>query len=294
MQLTERGYLFVNLGWYVQYPLFEYMYTGLDRVTLATGLSAITGNPNLEPERTKSFEISVRYVLAENLVGSVTYFRKETTNQIDSKTFVQGDSKVSGSYGFAEFVNNPYAEAEGVELVLARERGEWVTGELSYTLMRAQGISGSANDGFFRAQYGLPPAVRLYPLSWDQTHAVKLTTTVTMPWRTSINLFLHWRTGRPYTNYPTATGFEPVDSSLFQPNNERMAGYSNIDLRIDQRFKLGWTHAAMLVLYLDVRNLLDRQNVSWMDSNGLIGGELGDPSGYFIGRRTSLGVRLDL
>ena len=294
MQITDKGYLFVNLGWYVQYPLFDYLYTGLDRVSIARGLSVLTGNPNLEPERTKSFEISVRHILSENVVGSITYFNKETTDQVDSKTFVQGDSKLAGIFGFAEFVNNPYAQAEGVELVLARERGAWVTGELSYTLMSAEGISGSASDGFFLAQYGLPPAIRVYPLSWDQTHSVKLTSTIVTPWNMSVNLLAQWHSGRPYTNYPTATGFVPVDTSLFQPNNERMPSYTNIDLKIAQQFNIGWWGGSPLTLYLDVRNLLNKRNVSWMDSNGRIGGELGDPSGFFIGRRTSIGILVEI
>jgi hypothetical protein len=57
MQITERGDLFVNLGWYFQYPLFDYLYTGLDRIALAKGLGAITGNPDLEPERTRQWEM---------------------------------------------------------------------------------------------------------------------------------------------------------------------------------------------------------------------------------------------
>ncbi|MEK9137457.1 MAG: hypothetical protein AAB393_10075, partial [Bacteroidota bacterium] len=52
MQIAENGYLFVNVGWYFQYPLFDYLYTGLDRVGLTKGISALTGNPDLEPERT--------------------------------------------------------------------------------------------------------------------------------------------------------------------------------------------------------------------------------------------------
>lgn len=295
MQVTEHAYLFLNLGWYFQYPLFEYLYTGLDRVSIATGLSALTGNPNLEPERTKSFEISLRYALTENFVASATYFKKETTDQIDSKTFVQGDSKVAGTYGFAEFVNNPHADAEGLELVFSRERGGWITGEFSYTLMRAEGLSGNASDGFFLAQYGLPPAIRIYPLSWDQTHTLKLNTTVLSPWDMMLNLLFHWHSGRPYTRYPTETGFQPVeDAGPFQPNNERMPSFTNIDLRLSQKFDLGWTSASALTLYVDIRNLLDESNVSWIDSNGRIGGELGDPSGYFIGRRTSLGVQVEL
>jgi len=100
MQVAENGYLFMNMGWYFQYPLFDYLYTGLDRAALARGLSALTGNPDLEPERTLAYELSMRYSFPGNLVASITYFSKQTTNLIDTKTFVPGDSKLVGTYGF--------------------------------------------------------------------------------------------------------------------------------------------------------------------------------------------------
>ena len=293
MQIAERGYLFVNLGWYFQYPLFNYLYTGLDRVALAKGISAITGNPDLEPERTKQWEISLRYILPLDMVGSITYFKKESTNLVDTKTFVAGDSKLAGSYGFAEYVNNPYGQSEGFEAVLSRPRGGWITGELSYTYMTAEGVSGSSSDGFYIAQYGLPPARRIYPLSWDQRHSVKCAASVAAPWGTSVNTILDWHSGRPYTSYPTSTGFEKVNGGLFVENNARMPAALTIDVRAQQEFHPIWWPEATFTVYVDCRNLTNERNVVWVDSNGRVGGELDDPSGYAIGRRTSLGLQIE-
>jgi outer membrane receptor protein involved in Fe transport len=289
MQLAENGYLFVNFGWYIQYPLFDYLYTGLDRAGLARGVGALTGNPDLEPERTKSYEISVKYSFEHNIVVSATYFKKEMTNQIDTKTFIAGDSKVAGTFGFAEFVNNPFAQATGLEVVVARERGEWLTGELSYTLMDAEGTSVSAYDGFYIAQYGLPPAIRVYPLSWDERHSVKLVTTLSTPWDLDLTVVAEAHSGRPYTNYPTSTGFDPIDGGLFAANNARMPGNSNVDLKLSKYCTFAWWPNSRVTFYFDVSNLTNEKSVRWMDSNARIGGELGDPGGYFIGRRTYLG-----
>lgn len=292
MPVMEKGFLFFNLGWYFQNPLFDYLYTGIDRVALGRGVSALTGNPDLEPERSSSWEASFKYSLPLNLVASIAYFKKESTNLTDSKTFVPGDSKLAGSYGFAEFVNNPYASASGIEVMLTRERGDFVTGELSYTYMVAEGTTGSPYDGYYIAQYGLPPARRIAPLSWDQRHTVKLQTTISMPRNFSVSLFLQYHSGRPYTAYPTSTGFEPVVGGFFVLNNARMREYSNIDLRAEKHFALSSTSEALLTLFVDVRNLGNVKNVAWMDSNSRIGGELGDPSGYFVGRRTNVGLQL--
>jgi len=292
MPVLENGYVFFNLGWYFQYPLFDYLYTGIDRIALSQGISAVTGNPDLEPERSTAWEIALKYSFPLNLVGSLTYFRKETTNLVDTKTFVPGDSKVSGTYGFSEFVNNPYASSSGIEVVLSRDRGEWVTGELSYTFMNAEGTSGSSMDGYYIAQYGLPPGRRIYPLSWDQRHTLKVRVTLAIPGEFNVNVFTQWHTGRPYTYYPTSTGFEQINGGTFVQNNDRMPAYVNVDLRCEKYFRFDAWPDAVLTVYGDVRNLMNQKNVAWIDSNRRIGGELADPSGYFVGRRTRLGIQL--
>ncbi len=293
IQVAENGYFFVNFGWYFQYPLFDYLYSGLDRVGIQKGVGALTGNPDLEPERTKSFELSLKYSFPHELVGSITYFKKETTNQIDTKTFIPADSKLAGTYGFAEFVNNPYGQTSGLEIVLSRERGAWLTGEFSYTYMTTEGVSGGAYDGYYIAQYGLPPSQRVFPLSWDQKHTFKIAATVSTPQELDCTVLAEYHTGRPYTNYPTSTGFGKIDGGAFFQNNARMPAYYNIDVKLLKYFGMPWREGSRLTLYLDVRNLLNKWNVKWMDSNGIEGGELHDPSAFYPGRRTTLGVQAE-
>jgi outer membrane receptor for ferrienterochelin and colicin len=292
-QLDENSYLTLSVGLYTQYPLFDHLYTGLDRIALMKGLGALVGNPGLEPERSRVWEISYEHILPLNVVVSATYFKKSTNNMIDSKTFVAGDSKISGSYGFAEYVNDPYAGSSGLELTVLRDRGEWVTGDISYTYMTAEGTSGAEDQGFNIAQYGLPTGPSVYPLSWDQRHAVSATVNLKTPMHIDAHIVAHMRTGRPYTYYPTSTGFVPVkNAGLFSVNNQRMPGYTSVDLVLEHYFNLGWWPGATFTVYCDIRNLTNEQNVAWMDSNGRMGGELADPSGYFIGRRTRLGLRI--
>jgi hypothetical protein len=291
MPIDERSTLFVNFGWYTQYPLFDELYSGLDRVALAKGVSAVLGNPSLEPERSAMWEISYKRSFAFDLVAAATYFKKSVSNLVDSKTFVPGFSHISGSYGFAEFVNDPYADIEGLELSMTRSAGAWITGELSYTYMVAGGTSGSAYQGFTAAEYGLPASPEIYPLSWDQRHAVTAVLNVATPGRTDVHLVVHARSGRPFTYYPTTSALAPVNAGIFSQNNQRMPGYAGIDLLVEQHMTLDFWPGCDASVYCDMRNILDAANVSWMDSNGRIGGELGDPSGYFIGRRTRIGIR---
>lgn len=292
--VLEKGYIFFNLGWYFQYPLFDYLYTGLDRVGLTQGVAAVTGNPDLEPERSSSWEVSFKYALPLDIVASAAYFQRESSNLTDTKTFVSGDSKVAGNFGFAEFVNVPYATSSGIEIVLAREKGEVVTGELSYTYMKAEGQTEDAYDGYYIAQYGLPPARRISPLSWDQRHTIKGRVAFDLPAQFNVMVVGQWHSGRPYTAYPTSTGFEPIDGGAFVQNNARMPEFFLLDLKVEKHFTLPFSAHSRLTFYVDVRNLTNQKNVSWMDSNGRIGGELSDPGGYDIGRRTRVGIQFTM
>lgn len=289
--LDASSSFFINLGWYTQFPLFDELYTGLDRIALAQGVSALLGNPGLEPERSTLWELSYKRALPYGAVGAIAYFRKSITNLVDARTFVPGFSHLSGGYGFAEYVNGAYANVEGLELSVTRDAGPWITGSLSYTYMVAEGTSGSDYQGFAAAEYGLPVTPQVYPLSWDQRHALTAVLNVLTPARTDIHLVAHLRSGRPYTYYPWTTGFEPVNVGIFALNNQRMPGYSTIDILLEQHIPLGFWPGCDASLYLDVRNLLNTQNVAWMDANGQVGGELEDPSGYYIGRRTRVGFR---
>jgi outer membrane receptor for ferrienterochelin and colicin len=295
MPLTSSASIFINYGYYFQFPLFDYLYSGLDVVTLQRGASAVLGNPDLEPERTQAWEVSIRQILNNEFVASATYFRKTTTNLVDSKTFVAMDSKTAGDFGFSEYVNNPYAAASGIELVLRRSKATWITGEISYTYMSAEGLSDRASQGLDLAQWGFTPNIALYPLSWDQRHTLKVNADIVLPLDIRANLLLNFYTARPYTYYPSRDGFTPLDSTImFVPNNRRMQNYNDVDVKLSRKFNLGITKYSVLILYVDVRNLFDESNVRWMDSSGRIGGELNDPGGYFIGRRTHIGMRFDI
>ncbi len=293
MPVTPTAMLFVNYGHYFQFPLFDYLYSGLDVVALQRGASAVLGNPDLEPERTQAWEISIRQIMNDEFVGSATYFKKSTTNQVDSKTFIPMDSKAAGDFGFAEYVNNPHADAQGLELVLTRTRGAWITGEISYTYMKTEGLSDRASQGLDLAQWGFQPYISLFPMSWDQRHTVKVNALVQLPFNIQANVIFNYYSARPYTYYPSRDGFTPLyPTAVFIPNNRRMEDYINTDVKISKEIELGFSRYSRLLVYADIRNLFDALNVRWMDASGRIGGELGDPSAYFIPRRSRIGVRL--
>ncbi len=289
------SFFFMNFGSYFQFPLFDYLYSGINPAQLRGGAkSVLVGNPDLDPERTIAWEIGFKQAFEQYFVGSVTYFHKNFTNQIDSKTLIPFDSKAAGDYGFATYVNNPEATASGLEFVISRERDERISGSLSYTYMVTEGVSEYANQTINYAQWGFPMAARPYPLSWDQTHTAKLDADFKLFWGIQTNLIVLYNSPRPYTYYPTRDGFTPLDTTrAFVPNNARMEDVIFVNVKFSKQFELGEAPHFVITAFADARNLFNRMNVRWMDSGGRIGGELNDPSAYYDPRRVRVGVKVE-
>ena len=292
MPIEGSGFFFINFGHYFQFPLFDYLYSGISPAQIQGGTrSVLTGNPDLQPERVVAWEFGFKRGLDTRHVASITYFRKTFRNQIDAKTLVPFDSKSAGNYGFANYVNNAEARANGVELVISRERDENLNGSISYSYMVTEGTSENATQGIQYAQWGFPVAETPFPLSWDQRHTLKLDAEGRLPWDVEGNLVVLYNSPRPYTFYPTRDGFAPADpQKAFVPNNKRMEDVLIINAKLSKQFTI--VDGSVTTLYADARNLLNRRNVRWIDSNGRIGGELGDPGAFYDPRRIRVGIQM--
>jgi outer membrane receptor protein involved in Fe transport len=294
--VNPQTFLFFNIGYYIQFPLFDYLYSGLNPVQLRQGTkNVLAGNPDLEPERSSLWEAGLKQTLQGDAVLSVTCFAKQMTNQIDAKTLVPFNSRYAGDYGFASYVNNASANAYGLEIVLGRERNERLAGSISYTYMVTDALSEYADQNINIAEWGFKLAPLSYPLSWDQRHSVKGDFDFKVFDQIQSNIVILYNSPRPYTYFPTRDGYTPLDTSkLLVPNNGRMEDFFTINWKVSTSFKLSGLNGITATLYADIRNLLNRKNIKWMDSNGRVGGELRDPGAYYDPRRVKVGLRVDM
>lgn len=289
------SFFFVNFGHYFQNPLFDYLYSGLHPAILKSGAKNVSsGNPDLEPERSIAWEIGFKHGINEDVVASITYFRKTFRNQIDSKTLIPFDSKYSGDYGFSNYVNNAEANASGIEFFLYREGDERLTGSVSYSYMITEGISEYVGQRVNYEQWGFPLVSQPFPLSWDQRHTVKLDTDFALFDGINTNVVALYNSPRPYTYFPTRDGFVPLDTNkILVPNNKRMEHFFLVNVKLSKSFRM-FNDRCRIMIFVDVRNLFNWQNVRWIDSNGRIGGELEDPGAYYDPRRVRVGLKVDL
>ncbi len=285
--------LVMNYGHYFQFPLFDYLYSGTNPQQIRNGVNVLVGNPDLKPERTHAWEVGIKYGLNEKTLLSATYFKKDFIDQIDAKTLLPSESRVAGDYGYAEYVNNAFADAEGLEFVLSRQREDHLSYSISYSLMRTEGVSDYVNQNINLQQWGFPLVNQPYPLSWDQLHTLKISVDAQLPFGIDMNALWSYNSGRPYTYYPTKNGYTAVDSSIaFIPNNARLPSNNTLNVKFTKRFRIN--DLMGLSIYGDIRNFFNTMNARWADSNGKIGGQLGDPSAYYDPRRFSIGFRYEM
>lgn len=287
--LPERTWFLFNYGEFFQVPLFDQLYSGLD-INLTRGLRVLIGNPDLEHERTKSYEFSFRRELTDDSVGSITLFFKESFNLVDTKTFLSADSRALED-GFTQYVNLPLARSSGVELSYERRIVDGVGLKVAYTFMTARGHAETELSGLNYLQWGFEPPRRMHFLSWDQRHTLLAEL---MGGLGGIGYDIIWRfnSPRPYTYAPSTTGVLP-EGTVVEPNSARMKEVIQIDARLRKGIPimLGGREAKV-ALFVDIRNLTDRQNIVWIASDGRIGGELGDPGAWRIGRRIRIGLEV--
>jgi outer membrane receptor protein involved in Fe transport len=289
---SPANMIYVNFGIYYQNPLFEYLYAGLTPSQIKTGtLTVAAGNPDLEPEKTIAWEVGYKHSIGMNLVASGAYFQKTVRNQLDTKTLVPTDSKVAGDYGFASYVNSAQAQISGFEAMLSREGDDRISGSVSYTYMVTEGTSEYVDQSLNYLQWGFPLYPQPYPLSWDQRHTLKADCSALLFGDIRANATASYNTGRPYTFFPTRDGFTADNpNKVFLPNNARMDGTMFVNIKVMKKFRLDESSQSSLTVSFDVRNVFNKQNVQWVDSNGRIGGELNDPSAYYEPRRARIGI----
>ena len=150
-------------------------------------------------------------------------------------------------------------------------------------MMTAVGTSSYSLEGLHRVFERTTRGTKFYPLSWDQRHtAVFNLEYAPLAWL-SVNMAYHYNSGFPYT----------LDRREYTiPNNDRMAATEQVDLRVN--FTRNGEHRTKLNAFFEVTNLLDADNVLWVDSQGIAGGVLLDPSAFDLSRRIRVGVGLEI
>ncbi len=272
--------LHVNYGWFFQMPLFDYLYTNAN-LNLSEGFSPL-GDPDLEPAKTISYEISYKNQIGNKTLFDFTVFNKEISNLVDNNTYLnESDNSLSGS-GYTQYVNLENVNVWGSEVFLKRDVSQFLSGKISYTFMTAKGTGSETTQKFSWITRQTLVPINEYYLSWDQRHTLVTNIDIRKPNNWGINILWRWNSPLPYTKN---------EGAATEPNNSRMDENITLDLRMNKEFNLLGIPCSAFGEFL---NLLDRENTLWYDSNGLAGGIYGDPGAYDMRFRYRVGINMNL
>lgn len=252
--ITAQGVIHFSYGHFFQNPEFRYLYHNPNFWIAGAGAQNLTGNANLNAERTIMYELGLQQQLMDNLYLHVTGFYRDIRDWVS--TGVPIDTYRGSTY--YEYVNKDNAVAKGITISSGYNIGEF-SFNLDYTYMEAKGTSSDATDAYNDISAGKSPRISLVNLAWDQPHSVNFVASYTKDsWNVALVGTLN--SGFPYT--PSLSRSESVGSVSFsglKENSERRPTTINFDLRVSKLFVIG---DFKFQANLDVTNLFDTRNAT--------------------------------
>lgn len=262
--VTDRDVLHFNYGHFFQIPPFYYLYYNQN---YSYDWWFITGNPDIDAEKTISYEVGVAHAFAEDLAINLTAFYKDINNLSDIRNFAAptdpdkpyddpGDAEddlVDAPVGIQTYVNEDWGNVKGFEFSISKRRSstDFLSGTVTYTYMIAKGRSSDPREGLLRRSNQTRPTSKYFPLDWDMRHKLVANIDYRVPADYGINILIDYGTGLPYTG--------PQTSIEWEYNDRRMPDRLVVDLKVDKTFRLFKSND--LNLYVQITNVFDRKNV---------------------------------
>lgn len=293
--ITERDQLSFNYSRNFQVPILNYAFTNVNWDF--SGAFPIVGNPNLDPERTTSYELTLRHQFTNDIVMVVTGFYKDISGLVDTKQVF-----VDARNWYGLYVNNDYGNVRGFELSTTKRFSNFTSGSISYTYSVAKGKASDARQNYENAWAGNLIRTTESYLDWDQRHTVYANLQLFVPHDT--NLF-----GMPYFDgtsmavigkYGSGLPYSSPARSNDPPINDKRLPYTmSIDLRVQKDWQI--VEAFNVYGFFQVYNLLDRENIDqrffqanadagWYEQFNDVDGRYNDPRYFDRGRYMQVGL----
>lgn len=246
--ITDRGIIHFSYGHFFQMPPFQYLYSNPNFKTSVASGDPLFGNPNLNPEKTVTYELGLQQQLFEDLAFNVTGYFKDVRDLLATQTI-----RVSGDKSYQKFVNKDYGSIKGITFSLTkRKTQESMLGvTLDYTFQVSEGNDVNSDAFFIDLSSGKQTEKVVIYLPWDQTHNLNTSISVGESDDWNVSLIGRIGTGLPYT--PQNTG----KMVYLRSNSGRRPITTKVDLFAEKSFKL---FNNTFVIFLKVFNLFDTLN----------------------------------
>ncbi len=258
--ISEVSVLHFNYGHFFQTPQMDYLFSGLG-VDLSKRGNSNIGSPNLDAERTVSYEFGIATQIGMDMALDVTAYYKDIYGLIGSRKVYALPAP------YYALMNVEYGNVKGFEFAFSKS-SKYFSTDFSYTLSFAKGTASDAWEGYYNTYYERDPVtggdIQMpkipYYLSFDQRHTINIGFVFRMPakelpiyadnWTLSFDNSI--ASGQPYT---------PVNEKGVKTgvtNSERKPWRFNTDMKFRKGFLFGSFEPN---LYITVANIFNIRNV---------------------------------
>jgi hypothetical protein len=253
--VTEKFLFRANIGLYAQPPLYDYLYSYHNILPLPSHLERflpLVGNPNLDPEKTMSYEIGLQGIINEGMRATMTVFYKDVFDLIGTR-FIPAAPR-----DYVRYENVEYANIRGMEMIIECANSLFA-GKMSYTLSWAKGTSSYAEEVYdildwYEIYDTITYHAEEYYLNFDQRHRIFVQGVINLPQQTKLHIFGYLGSGFPYT--------PPGEEGITEERNAlRLEFQKQVDCVLSKSFRIG---RFSLDLNLEILNLLgERYQIRW-------------------------------
>lgn len=258
--ITDQGILHFSYGHFLQIPSFIHLYQKPGyKVTEASSLQGVFGNPDLNPQKTVMYEFGLQQQLTDEINFDLTGFYRDTRDWVSTSTRIPvGDDPEGAATFYTIFINRDYANSRGITFTMDKRHSDWWSLNFSYTFQIAEGNNSNPDEEQGAQQDNKEPTRVLTPLDWDQRHTANMTFGFGPTHDWGVFVIGRYGSGLPYTPAINQAEAQGQDVARVLPKNSRRrpATY-NIDLRLFKNMRIAPFNAQFFV---KVFNLLDTRN----------------------------------
>lgn len=252
--ISVTGVVHFSYGTFLQIPSFQYLYNrGEYKIPESGSNYGVYGNPDLEAQKTVTYEIGVRQEFLDEFMVDATGFYRDVRNWITAGSFVPTRNLVT----YSKYINKDYSNVKGITLSLNKRLSSYYSIDFNYTYQVAEGSNSSPEDEYFSQLGEGEPTLYLLPMDWDQRHLLNFNIFIgAQDWGAS--LLARYGTGLPYTPSITQYTADRGIKSGLQRNSRIRPSQFNLDLKLHKSFNLLNLN---ITTYLRIFNLLDSRTV---------------------------------
>ncbi len=262
--ISERAVFHINYGNYLKRPGLENLIgqrTTLFNDNLGTTEPRRLGNPQLEPEETKSYDVGLVLGLSTAFTLDVSGYYKDAKNLIQRVVYIDSNDNLYETLG-----NRDYADIRGFSLRLNKRKGV-VSGSVRYHFSVATGKNSTPTGRSpiidETGEQNQAPSPRDILLDFDRRHALVVVGGINLPAefgpsfagvrplaRLRINVLQDSRSGRPYT--PS----ELLGDNFAKLNTLRAPSEHQTDLKVTKQVR---ANGRRVDIFGEVFNLFNKR-----------------------------------